>query len=152
MRRIPDGPALDQSNQEFTMYFTPVSSALRARLACAPSVRSWDHSVERFLQHAFAAPARTAPAADASTGQDDKAYRLSLDLPGVAKEHLTVQIEANQVRVETLPEASRTYQVAYEFALNIDAASSEAKFENGVLTLKLAKQLPQSNAVKLAVN
>ncbi len=133
------------------MFFTPVS-ALRNRVAFVPSARSLDRSVERFLQHAFSAPAVTASADAASTGQDDKAYTLSFDLPGVAKDQLTIQIEANQVRIETKPEASRAYRAAYEFATDIDAATSEAKMENGVLTLKLVKQIPQSNAVALAIS
>jgi HSP20 family protein len=135
---------------EFAMFYTPVST-LRSRLAYAPSVRSLDRSVERFLQHAFNVPAPAATSDQASPGQDDKAYTLTFDMPGVAKDQLTIQIEANLVRIETKPEASRAYRAAYEFATDIDSAASEAKLENGVLTLKLAKQVPQSNAVSLAI-
>jgi HSP20 family protein len=135
---------------EFAMFYTPVS-ALRNRLAYVPIARSLDRSVERFLQHAFNAPAPAVASEQASTSQDDKAYTLTFDMPGVAKDQLNIQIEANQVRIETKPDASRSYRAAYEFAADIDSAASEAKLENGVLTLKLAKQVPQSNAVSLAI-
>ena len=39
--------------------------------------------------------------------EDDKAYSLSLDLPGVGKEHLRIQIEDTVLRVETLEGAPR---------------------------------------------
>jgi hypothetical protein len=61
-------------------------------------------------------------------------------------------IEGNVVRIETLPEAKRQYKAVYELVQDIDAGSSEAKLDNGVLTLKLAKVQPQDRSVKLTVN
>ncbi len=101
------------------------------------------------MQHSFSTPA--AKAESQSAEPDDKAYSLSLDLPVVAKDQLDILIESNQLRIETKPEASRAYRAAYEFPTDLDAARSEAKLESGVLTVKLAKQAPQSNAVSLAI-
>jgi len=48
------------------------------------------------------------------------------------------------VRVASKEGAPRSYKAAYELPLDIDVASSEARLENGVLTLKLAKVVPAS--------
>ena len=117
------------------MLFVPVIR----RSAFAPSLRAFD----RF----FADSAPAAPKAD-----DAKPLELSFDVPGVTREQLSIGIEGNVIRIETLPEAKRQYKAAYELPQDIDVSKSEAKLENGVLTLKLAKVLPESKAVKLAIN
>lgn len=126
------------------MYFTP--TAVVRRSAYVPALRSLD----RFLGEALSAGA--APAAQADVSQDDKAVTLTFDVPGVAKDQLTIGIEANIVRIETVADAPRRYKMAYELPQDIDAAASEAKLENGVLTLKLARQLPVDRAVRLNIN
>ena len=83
--------------------------------------------------------------------QDEKSYTLTFDLPGVAKSDLEIGIEGTVVRLSTKEGAPRTYKYGYEFALEIDSAASEAKLENGVLTLKLAKKVPVSNVAQLAI-
>lgn len=125
------------------MLFAP----LIRRAAYVPT-RSFDRFIDEALQAA-------APAARTNSGrieQDDKAYTLSFDMPGIAKEQLSIGIEGNVVRLESLPEATRQYKAAYELPLDIDVATSVAKLENGVLTLKLAKKLPESKVTKLAIN
>jgi HSP20 family molecular chaperone IbpA len=117
------------------MLFVPVSR----RSAFGPSLRAFD----RFFNE-------SAPAQQPQT--DDKPLELSFDVPGVTREQLSIGIEGNVIRIETLPEAKRQYKAAYELPQDIDVAKSEAKLENGVLTLKLAKVLPESKAVKLAIN
>ena len=117
------------------MLFVPVIR----RSAVVPSLRAFD----RFFSEA-------APAAQPAA--DDKPIEMSFDVPGVSREQLSIGIEGNVIRIETLPEAKRQYKAAYELPQDIDVAKSEAKLENGVLTLKLAKVLPESKAVKLTVN
>ena len=134
------------------MFFATLP-ALRSRavyVPYSPSLRALDRGLERFMQQASS---ETAAKAEGETAKaDDKAYSLILDLPGIAKDQLEIRIEANQVRIETKPEAARRYSTAYEFASEIDASASEAKLENGVLTLKLVKLAPVSKALSLAVN
>jgi len=84
--------------------------------------------------------------------QDDKAYSFSLDLPGVSKEHLRIQIEATMLRVETLEGAPRRYRAVYEFTQEIDGASSQARVEHGVLHLSLTKKLPVNKATELSIS
>jgi len=125
------------------MYFAPV---VRTR-AVAPSLRSFDRSFERFVNEAFFNPA----ASGAKVQQDDKAWTVTLDLPGVTREELSIATEGNVVRIETKAEAKRQYKAAYELPQEIDVEASGAKLENGVLTLTLAKQLPVSNVRQLEV-
>jgi hypothetical protein len=74
------------------------------------------------------------------------------NVPGVSREQLSIGIEGNVIRIETLPEAKRQYKAAYELPQDIDVSKSETRLENGVLTLKLVKVLPENKAVKLAIN
>ncbi|WP_394791195.1 Hsp20 family protein [Rhodoferax sp.] len=84
--------------------------------------------------------------------QDEQAYSLQFDVPGIAKEQLSIGIEGNVVRIESQPDAPRSYKAAYELPLDIDVSASDAKLENGVLTLKLAKKVPVSNVSTLTIN
>ena len=84
--------------------------------------------------------------------EDDKAYSFSLDLPGVGKEHLRIQIEDAVLRIETLEGAPRSYRAVYEFAQEIDSANSQARMEHGVLHLTLNKKLPVSKATELSIH
>jgi HSP20 family protein len=56
------------------------------------------------------------------------------------------------VRIDSKAEAKRQFKAAYELPLDIDVAASDAKLENGVLTLKLGKRVPVSQAAQLQIN
>ena len=96
-----------------------------------------------------------APAPKLAAGplqEDDKAYSFSLDLPGIGKEHLRIQIEDTVLRVETLEGAPRSYRAVYEFGQEIDGPSSQARVEHGVLHLSLTKKLPINKATELSIS
>jgi len=124
------------------MFFAPT---LRTR-TYVPRVA--DRSLERFVNDAFAATAQRG----LDFEQDDTSWTLSLDLPGLSREDLAISIEGTVVRIESKPEAKRQVKAAYELPLQIDVSASDAKLENGVLTLKLAKKVPVSNVSQLAIN
>jgi HSP20 family protein len=84
--------------------------------------------------------------------QDDTSYTFSFDVPGMAKEQLTIGIEGNVVRLESVADAKRQYKAAYELPQDIDVSASEAKLENGVLTLKLAKLVPVNKVTQLPIH
>jgi HSP20 family molecular chaperone IbpA len=105
-------------------------------------------AAERFLSDALIT-ARQQPGT--TTTQDDSSYTLTLDVPGIAKDQLGIAIEGAVVRIQSKEGAPRQYRAAYELPGDIDTALSEAKLENGVLTLKLAKKVPVSNAAELAI-
>ena len=71
--------------------------------------------------------------------EDDKSWTLSLDVPGVAKEHLNVSVSGNRVLVQTAGDAKRQYKFAYELSGDVDADATEAHLADGVLTLRLGK-------------
>ncbi|NVM91430.1 Hsp20/alpha crystallin family protein [Variovorax sp. SG517] len=123
------------------MFFAPTLRTARF----AP--RAYDRSFERFVNEAFAG-ARRSPLVE----QDDKSWTLSLDVPGFAREDLSISIEGAVLRIESKAEAKRLFKAAYELPQDIDVAASEAKLENGVLTLKLGKLVPVSQATQLQIN
>jgi HSP20 family molecular chaperone IbpA len=126
------------------MFFAPV---VRTR-AMSPSFRSFDRSFERFVNDAFFS---NTARLGCKVEQDDKAWTVTLDLPGVVREDLSISIEGSIVRIETRAEAKRAYKAAYELPQDIDAPASAAKLENGVLSLTLAKKVPVSNARQIEV-
>lgn len=125
------------------MFFAPV---VRTR-ATAPAFRSFDRSFERFVNDAFFR--NLGPALNVE--EDEKAWTVAIDVPGIAKEDLSIDIEGTIVRVQTRAEAKRQFKSAYELPQDIDAQASGAKLENGVLTLTLAKKVPVSTARQIEV-
>jgi HSP20 family molecular chaperone IbpA len=125
------------------MFFAPV---VRTR-AMSPANRSFDRSFERFVNDNFFSNAGPV----CNVEQDDKAWTLSMDVPGIAREDLAISIEGAIVRMETSAQAKRQFKAAYELPQDIDADASAAKLENGVLTLTLAKKVPVSTARRIEV-
>ncbi len=120
------------------MLFAPVATAYR---------RPTLHSFERFLDEVMRTPSQPGQ----SFAQDEKAYNLRFDMPGISREQLSVQIEDHMVRIQTMADAPRQYKGSYELPQAIDAQLSSAKLENGVLTLTLTKQAPVSRATTLSI-
>lgn len=120
-----------------------LSSGLR-RQACANAGRT----VDRFLEDALF----SARQQGAAYTQDDTAFTLTLDMPGIAKDQLTIAIEGAVVRISSKEGAPRRYRAAYELPQEVDTAHSEAKLENGVLTLKLVKKVPENKATELTIH
>ena len=87
--------------------------------------------------------------------ENDKAFTVKVDLPGVKKEDITVEVEGNQVSItaetkketeqkegDTVIHTERYYgRQARTFMLSseIDRNAVEAKFADGVLSLTLPK-------------
>jgi len=125
------------------MFFATSPAALRRQIYSPAGL-----SLERFLNQAPLAGRQPS----AVTSQDDTSYTLTFDMPGIAKDQLSIGIEGNVVRLVSKEGASRAYKVAYELPQDIDVASSEARLENGVLTLKLGKLVPATRVAELAIN
>ena len=121
--------------------------------------------VERLFNVNEDAVALRSPALDVS--ETDTAYTLSLDLPGVTKEAVKVKIEGRRVSIDAeqakaaeSPEGTRAlyrersvtrFSRAIALPQEVSSADSNAKLENGVLTLTLVKRQPDG-AGHLTVN
>jgi HSP20 family molecular chaperone IbpA len=126
------------------MFFaTTAPTDFRSQI-CSPTARS----LERFMEETQWASRQKSCAVT----QDDSAFTLTFDVPGVSRDQLNIGLEGNIVRMTTKEDAPRQYKQAYELPQDIDAGSSEAKLENGVLTLKLAKQVPVSKVTELVIH
>ena len=126
------------------MFFATTAQPQLRRQAYANAGRT----LERFMDDALRANANKACAYT----QDETSFTLSVDVPGIAKDQLSIAIEGAVVRIASKEGAARRYSAAYELPQDIDTALSEAKLENGVLTLKLVKRVPVSNATELIVH
>jgi len=109
-------------------------------------------ALDKFLDDTLGSLAggRSAPAA--TVEDSEKTYSLQLDVPGLTREQLEIGIEGDVVRVASKADAPRAVKAAWRFPLEIDAAASTAKLENGVLTLQLGKKLPESKVIPLSIN
>lgn len=131
------------------------------RVAPVALSRAIDHL---FNERALADEPRV-PALDVT--ESDTAYTLSFDLPGLSKDQLKVTVQGRRVSIETnaaaATEAKEGERVIYRersaaqyartvsLPAEVDQATSSAKFENGVLTLALAKRVP-TGATQIAIN
>jgi len=98
--------------------------------------------------------------------EDDKAYTVHAEIPGVKKEDIHVTIDGNQVAVsaevknekevkegEKVLRSERYYgKVSRAFTLgqDVDEAAAQAKYNNGVLELRLPKKAASASR-KLAI-
>jgi HSP20 family protein len=92
--------------------------------------------------------------------EDDKAYTVHAEIPGVKKEDIQVSIDGSQVAIsaevkrekedrqgEKLLRAERFYGKVYRafgLAQDVDQEKAQAKYENGVLELTLPKKAAAS--------
>lgn len=106
------------------------------------------------------------PAIKVDVTEDEKAYTVQADIPGVDKNDINVAIDGNQVtitaevkRAAEVTEGTRvlrteryygkTYR-SFALAQEVDDATAEAHYANGVLQLVLPKKAAQS-ARKLTI-
>jgi HSP20 family protein len=157
------------------MFIVPVSRRSAAR---APHFErlldtAFDHL---FAQPAAdAAPVRR-PAIDVS--ESDRGYVVTLDVPGVTREDVKVSIDGRRVsivaearataaaaeapaadaaaqapkstdRVILRERAVASYARSFTLQSEIDQATSQAKLDNGVLTLTLVKRDPVSTRISV---
>ena len=146
-----------------------------ARPTQRASVPQFNRFIDRLFDESLDRQSVRTPALDVS--ETDTAYTVAFDVPGVNREQLKVSIEGRRVSVETVAAAPAEAPVAdadntaataaprvlyrertvaryartVSLPAEVDQAASQAKFENGVLTLTLAKKVP-TGATQLSVN
>lgn len=109
----------------------------------------------------YPAGAETAVQIKMDVKEDDKAYTVHAEMPGVKKEDIHVSVEGNTVSItaevkketeqkegEKVIHSERYYGKVYRsFTLgqDVDDANSKAKFDNGVLELTLPKKAAKAS-------
>jgi HSP20 family protein len=158
------------------MFIVPVSR--RATANVRGFDRLFDDAFDRLFSepaNTAAAPVRR-PAIDVS--ESERGYVVALDVPGVAREDVKVSIDGRRVSVvaearavETATDAPSdatadapkstarivlreravaSFARSFTLQSEIDQSTSQARLENGVLTLTLAKR--NASAAQLTVN
>lgn len=109
-----------------------------------------------FGMQPFSMDSDTAPTIKIDLKENDTAYTVRADIPGVKKEDVKVQVEGNRVSIscETKQEKEEkegervicrechqgsSYR-SFTLGSDVDEAKAEAKYENGTLELTLPKK------------
>lgn len=131
------------------MFFSPVrvNRAVLNGYGYAPSAWSRSDTFDRFFSDAL-----DGASVRSQVESDETFITLNLDVPGLSKEQLTIGVEGRIVRINSKDDAPRSFKAAYKLGSDVDAGKSEAKLENGVLTLKFAKVAPESRQTLLTIN
>lgn len=119
--------------------------------------RDWDRMIKTYEDRGFA------PATDVV--ETDKSYTLSMDLPGLKKEDIKIEVLDNVLNVsgerknEISHEDNQSYRVeksygsfrrSFTLPRIVSPDGIEAHYENGVLNLTLPKtQLAQSKKIEI---
>lgn len=98
--------------------------------------------------------------------EDDKAYRITVDMPGVKKEDIDVAVEGNQVTItcEVKNELSRDTEKeihreryagkafrTFSLPVDVDSGKADACYDGGVLNLTLPKKA-ETQAKRISIN
>jgi HSP20 family protein len=126
---------------------------------------SLSRAIDQLFNDRYPADETRVPALDVV--ESDTAYTLSFDLPGLSKDQLKVTVQGRRVNIEATAAAatenkqgkrvlyrersSAQYARTVSLPAEVDQATSIAKFENGVLTLTLAKRVP-TGATQISIN
>jgi HSP20 family protein len=93
----------------------------------------------------------------------EKAYGISLDIPGVAQEDISIEVKDRELhisgerRVRSEAEAARSekrygkFTRVFSLPRDVDADAIEARFENGVLDVQLPKRA-ETQARKIQIS
>ena len=122
---------------------------------------AFDDLFRGFLMRPVRYDAPQTPQIQVDVSEDDKAFLVHAEIPGVKKEDIKVSIEGNQVAInaeikkekeikdgEKVLRSERYFgQVARAFSLaqDVDDASAEASYKDGVLVLTLPKRASSSS-------
>lgn len=154
------------------VYSLPRSTQVAAQRSAAAQQfgraieRLFDASTDRFFGGARPGSAARTPALDVA--ENDTTYTVVLDVPGATREQLKVAIEGRRLSVETVVAAEEAaakdgervlyrergaarYERTVVLPAEVDQATSQAKVENGVLTLTLVKKVP-TGALQISIS
>tara|TARA_R100000781_G_scaffold95760_1_gene59862 strand:- start:457 stop:870 length:414 start_codon:yes stop_codon:yes gene_type:complete len=81
----------------------------------------------------------------------DKDIVFTIDMPGVAKKDIDINIEPNSISVKAENGGKRKYNYSRKFKPTIDVDSAKATFKNGVLDITVTKleSVPKGKSIKI---
>jgi len=82
----------------------------------------------------------------------DKDIVFTIDMPGVAKKDIDINIEPNSISVKAENGGKRKYNYSRRFKPTIDVDSAKATFKNGVLDITVNKidATPKGKSIKIS--
>lgn len=136
------------------MFLVPITRSRSASGLARSFDRLFDDSFDRFFGASGSDGALRSPSLDVA--ETEGGYQVSIDLPGVAKEDVKITIEGRHVTVSARTQhdeskkegerliyrerSSSSFARAFTLPEEVDQESSQAKLENGVLSLALSKK------------
>ena len=77
---------------------------------------------------------------------------FTIDMPGVAKKDIDINIEPNSITVKAENGGKRKYNYSRRFKPTVDVDSAKATFKNGVLDITVSKvdTKPKGKSIKIA--
>jgi len=85
--------------------------------------------------------------------EKDGVYTLEVELPGVKKEDIQINVESNLLKISAIRKREdEEYKYEREFHLSneVDSANIKASSENGILTLALSRK-PEAQSKRIEV-
>jgi HSP20 family protein len=129
--------------------------------------RLFDESFDRFFSPGTPQQGAVARSPALDVAESERAYTVTMDMPGVAKDEVKIAIDGRRVSVEARTSKSEekkegdrviyrersesSYARSFTLPGEVDQRESSAKLENGVLKLELAKRRA-STAAQLSVS
>ena len=81
----------------------------------------------------------------------DKDIVFTIDMPGVEKKNIDINVESNSISVKAENGGKRKYNYSRRFKPSVDVDSAKATFKNGVLDITIQKieSKPKGKSVKI---
>ena len=106
----------------------------------------WLSDFSRFFDQAFRQPGT--PQQPFRVLQDDDGWTLELDLPGVPKEALEIEVADRTLRIGDTREGHFTNH-SLPLGTNVDVESVNAELKDGVLTVRLPRRATNRKTIEI---
>ena len=96
-------------------------------------------------------PSKTKKANPMSYEDRDKDIVFTIDMPGVQKKDIDINIDEHSIRVTAENDKGRNYNYTRRFKPTVDASSAVATFTNGVLDITVKKVEEKDKGTKVKI-
>jgi HSP20 family molecular chaperone IbpA len=96
-------------------------------------------------------PSKTKKANPMSYEDRDKDIVFTIDMPGVQKKDIDINIDEHSIRVSAENDKGRNYNYTRRFKPTVDASSAVATFTNGVLDITVKKVEEKDKGTKVKI-